>query len=102
MKRVALLLTTVAICLSPARAQQTSSSHIATVPRFVRFAGLIKDGAGQPLAGTVGVSFALYRDQEGGAPLEGCFISDPLTPTAQATVVLRLTKRQNFSQPRQL
>lgn len=39
------------------------------VPRLIRFGGALKDSAGQPKTGTVGVTFAIYADQEGGAPL---------------------------------
>ena len=41
----------------------------ATVPRVIQFSGVLRDSAGQPLTGVQGVSFALYRDQEGGSPL---------------------------------
>jgi len=39
------------------------------VPRVIQFSGVLRDSAGQPLAGVQGVQFALYRDQEGGSPL---------------------------------
>ena len=44
-----------------------SSSDV--VPRLVQFSGVLKNDAGRPQTGTVGVTFALYKDQEGGAPL---------------------------------
>jgi hypothetical protein len=69
MKRLAWQCMIFALCLSSGLAQQTSTSNSVSVPHLVRFAGLIKDMAGQPLTGTVGVTLALYRDQEGGAPL---------------------------------
>lgn len=40
-----------------------------TVPPLVRFNGVITDGAGKPLNGVVGVTFYLYKEQQGGAPL---------------------------------
>ena len=40
-----------------------------TLPREVRFSGVLEDGAGQALTGVQGVTFALYAEQEGGAPL---------------------------------
>jgi hypothetical protein len=42
------------------------SSH---VPSLVKFAGVVKDDAGHPKTGVVGITFALYKDQQGGAPL---------------------------------
>src|SRR5260370_26205796 len=39
------------------------------VPRLVKFAGTVKDEQGQPRTGVVGVTFALYKEQEGGAAL---------------------------------
>lgn len=40
-----------------------------TVPRLVKFSGALASANGRPLTGTVGVTFALYENQEGGAPL---------------------------------
>ena len=39
------------------------------LPRQVRFSGVLQDGAGAPLTGVQGVTFALYAEQVGGAPL---------------------------------
>ncbi|MGA9798333.1 MAG: hypothetical protein WBQ68_04955 [Terriglobales bacterium] len=39
------------------------------VPRLVRFAGVLKDAAGNPRTGTVGITFAIYSESTGGAPL---------------------------------
>jgi hypothetical protein len=69
MRHLTLLFVIAVLCLSPGLAQQPSTSSTAAVPHLVRFAGFIKDMSGQPLTGTVGVTFALYCDQEGGAPL---------------------------------
>jgi hypothetical protein len=41
----------------------------AVLPRQVRFNGVLEDGSGQPLSGVQGVTFALYAEQTGGAPL---------------------------------
>ena len=40
-------------------------SNTATVPRLVRFNGLAKDGTSHAKTGVLGVTFALYKDQEG-------------------------------------
>src|SRR5260370_37184191 len=39
------------------------------VPRLVRFSGIAKDNLDKPRTGIVGLTFAIYKDQEGGAPL---------------------------------
>jgi len=55
----------------PMRAQQraSSSSAATTWPHLVRFDGTAKDLNGNPLSGVIGISFALYSDQNGGAAL---------------------------------
>jgi hypothetical protein len=40
-----------------------------TVPRLVRFAGVAHDFSGKPLAGIIGVTFALYTEPTGGVAL---------------------------------
>src|SRR5271154_4331230 len=52
-------------------AAQTSGSSPASVPvpPLVNFSGVLTDVNGKPLTGTVGVTFSLYKDQQGGAPL---------------------------------
>ena len=54
-------------CLAAAQLRQSTGSVI--VPRFIRFGGVLKDSGGKPLSGTLGITFALYKDQEGGAAL---------------------------------
>jgi len=39
------------------------------VPRLVNFSGRAADANGKAVAGVTGVTFAIYRDQQGGAPL---------------------------------
>jgi hypothetical protein len=39
------------------------------VPRLVKFAGVSKDEQGKPRTGVVGVTLAIYKEQEGGAAL---------------------------------
>src|SRR5262245_38719707 len=46
-----------------------SAGAAVTVPRVVAFNGSLQDRSNRPLTGVVGVTFALYKDQEGGAPL---------------------------------
>jgi hypothetical protein len=49
-----------------AAAGQTTSS---AVPRLVKFIGAVKDLQGRSQSSVVGITFALYKDQEGGTPL---------------------------------
>ena len=56
--------------LLPLAAQQTSATASdAVVPPLVNFSGVLTDVNNKPLSGTVGVTFALYVDAQGGAPL---------------------------------
>ena len=61
--------------LAAASAAQTqpsttaASSSSASIPHLVKYSGTIRDDAGHPASGVVGITFALYKDQEGGAPL---------------------------------
>jgi hypothetical protein len=48
---------------------QTSTQTASALPRLVRFGSTVKDLNGKPLTGVVGITFALYSDQTGGAPL---------------------------------
>jgi hypothetical protein len=82
MKLKTLVLFTVALLLSASVVQSRQVQEDRTIPdprrlqsdringgRFVPIAGVLKDSSGQPLTGIVSVTFELYRDQEGGAPL---------------------------------
>ncbi len=58
------------VCTSmPAFAQQSTSAASAVVPTLVNFSGVLTDVNGKPLTGMVGVTFSLYKDSLGGAPL---------------------------------
>jgi YVTN family beta-propeller protein len=70
-----LLAVCLSLCVSLASlaGAQTSTAAAATtasaLPRLVRFGGVVKDLNGNPLNGVVGITFALYGEQTGGAPL---------------------------------
>jgi len=78
---IALLLVSVFLVLAPlvsaqgpvSQSQGTapSASSVATVevPRLIKFSGTLLDAQERPLAGPVGVTFALYAQQIGGAAL---------------------------------
>ena len=57
-------------CILPAAAQQAATASSNTVvPSIVNFSGSLTGANGKPLSSLVGVTFALYKDSEGGAPL---------------------------------
>jgi len=39
------------------------------VPTLIKFGGTLSDASGTPLAGVTGVTFLLYKEEQGGAPL---------------------------------
>ena len=56
------------LSLTPPTVAQTSSAQTTSaLPRLVRFGGTAKDLNGNPLTGVVGITFALYSEQTGGA-----------------------------------
>jgi hypothetical protein len=68
MKRYGVL-SLIAVCLlavGPATAQAPAGSAL---PRLMRFSGTAKDAGGNPVTGITGITFALYPEQTGGAPL---------------------------------
>ncbi len=55
---------------SPAEEEKPGVSvPLGSVPRLLKFAGTMTDERGQPQTGLVGVTFALYEEQEGGTPV---------------------------------
>jgi len=60
-----------AMCLatSPAIAQSTSMTSNPVVPTLVHFSGMLNGVDGNPLNGLIGVTFSLYAESQGGAPL---------------------------------
>ena len=63
-----LTLTTASVAQSPA-ALTVAPFSPASIPHLMKFSGNVKDEAGHPRNGIVGITFALYKDQEGGSPL---------------------------------
>src|SRR5579863_7488534 len=49
--------------------QAPTSSTVAGVPQLVNFSGKATDAQGKPIAGIAGITFSIYKDQDGGAPL---------------------------------
>ena len=65
--RVVLLVVCSALLAFGQSAATKDSNNI--VPRLVRFSGALNDTNGKPLTSTTGVTFSLYKDSDGGAPL---------------------------------
>lgn len=59
------------VLVSAAAQDSTTNSQagLNVVPHLIKFSGLAKDETGKPISGTLGVTFALYKDEQGGAPL---------------------------------
>ena len=47
----------------------TATTQGTLVPRLIQFSGVLKDKQNKPLTGVQGVTFALYKEQNGGASL---------------------------------
>ncbi len=45
------------------------SGRALIVPPLVNYSGVLKDPSGKPLSGTVGATFSIYKDSEGGTPV---------------------------------
>jgi len=58
-----------AVTLSQQSTSTTSAAVSDNVPRLIPFNGTALDAAGRPIAHATGVTFALYKEQQGGAPL---------------------------------
>jgi hypothetical protein len=58
--------------LSPVMAQTPSvpaATAATVVPPLIRYSGVVRDPDGKALATNVGISFLIYKDEEGGSPL---------------------------------
>jgi YVTN family beta-propeller protein len=69
---------------------------LAAVPRLVRFSGVAKDASGNPVAGVAGITFALYSEQTGGAPLWMETQNVQAGPGGHYTVLLGATKSEGL------
>ena len=62
------LLVTLAVAQQPT-ARSGPVAPLGTVPRLIKYSGVAKDQNSKPLVGVVGITFAFYEDEQGGAPL---------------------------------
>jgi trimeric autotransporter adhesin len=70
----------------------TTATTVSAVPPLVRFSGVAKDADGVALSRTVGVTFMIYKDQEGGTPLWLETQNVQPDSTGQYSVMLGATK----------
>ena len=82
-------------CVLQVSAQQPAASAI--VPPVVKFGGVLNDANGKPVTGTVGITFSLYKESQGGAAL--WVETQNVTPdkTGHYTVMLGSTTSQGLS-----
>src|SRR5579863_6273364 len=67
---VGVILTMMLLCSVSGPAQQMAAANAnGAVPTLVKFNGTLTDVSGKSLSGVVGVTFLLYKDEQGGAPL---------------------------------
>ncbi|HTS35241.1 MAG TPA: hypothetical protein VMH04_06190 [Candidatus Solibacter sp.] len=63
----------IVLLMSLSAVAQTSAANVAVspsvVPNLVSFNGTLTDGHGKPVTGIVGVTFLLYKESQGGAPV---------------------------------
>jgi hypothetical protein len=71
---------------------QAQAAAETTVPRLVRFSGIAHDLNGNPMTGVVGITFLLYAEQTGGAPLWLETQNAQADATGHYTVLLGATK----------
>jgi hypothetical protein len=73
-------------------AASAASGSTSQLPRLVKFSGTVKDANENPLTGVVGVTFALYSEQSGGAPLWLETQNVQLDKNGHYTILLGATK----------
>ena len=88
---LALVVLSAALCFA-----QTNSSVQAAVPNLIRFSGVLLNDNHAPRAGTVGVTFALYSNQIGGAPLWLETQSVSVDAVGHYSVLLGVTKAEGL------
>ena len=69
-RMVVLLSLAVLICLATqAVAQNSSTRNGSAVPKLISYSGVLKDASNRAITSTTGITFLIYKDEQGGAPL---------------------------------
>ena len=66
---LAALTVTICLVLSSMAQEATTATSDSVVPMFTRFSGNLKEADGRPITTITGVTFLLYKDPDGGAPV---------------------------------
>jgi hypothetical protein len=70
MRRYNMSLALVVCAMLPVSAGFAQQAAVTTIPNLICYGGTLKDAQGAPLSSTTaGVTFAIYKQQEGGAPV---------------------------------
>src|SRR4029077_13291286 len=77
-----------------------SAASAAEVPRLIKFSGTLLDAQDRPLAGPVGVTFALHAQQTGGAAL--WMETQNVTPDAHGSYTVLLGANSTNGVPAEL
>jgi hypothetical protein len=100
--RVGMVVVVLLLCLSFfSQAQQTvATNNDVVVPPLVNFSGVLTDINGKPLTGVVGVTFYLYKEEQGGAPL--WMETQNVTPNKAGCYTVRLGSTSSQGLPADL
>lgn len=93
--RLSALLWLICIAVSMVAGQSASSSDL-VVPTLINFSGTLSGVDGKPLASLAGVTFSLYADSQGGAPLWMEIQNVQPNRTGRYTVALGSTTTQGL------
>ncbi len=97
MKRtLGMFLVTLLLCAELLSQSQQAANANPIVPTLVKFSGSLTDINSKPLSGTVGVTFLLYKDEQGGAPLWMEIQNVNLDKSGHYTAVLGSTTSQGL------
>jgi hypothetical protein len=97
MKRtLGMFLVTLLLCAELLSQSQQATNANPIVPTLVKFSGSLTDINSKPLSGTVGVTFLLYKDEQGGAPLWMEIQNVNLDKSGHYTAVLGSTTSQGL------
>ena len=89
-----LLLISSVVSLSAQQAVLAAAN--AVVPPVVKYSGLLTDASSKPLTGTVGVTFSLYKESQGGPALWVETQNVALDKAGHYTAMLRSTTSQGL------
>jgi hypothetical protein len=87
-----------ALCASLVAQTTCSDANVScsSVPRLIRFTGVLLDSAGHPRSGTVGVAFSVYSQATGGTPLWQETQNVSLDAQGHYGVLLGMTKTEGM------